>query len=66
MSVNELLGKVRSKEDDVRMVFCEMCGIEIEPGEDVFSKGRIACKACAGVVESGVEEPVEEEKIEEE
>ena len=47
------------------MVFCEMCGTEIEPGEDTMSKGRIACKACAGVVESGFEEPVEEsEEIE--
>ncbi|MBI3413212.1 MAG: hypothetical protein HY051_03975 [Candidatus Aenigmarchaeota archaeon] len=48
------------------MIFCEMCGTEIEPGEDVVSKGRIVCKACAGVVES-VAEPVEEtEETEEE
>ncbi len=42
------------------MVFCEMCGTEIEPGEDVVSKGRIVCKACGGVIESVVEETVEE------
>ncbi|MBI4168241.1 MAG: hypothetical protein HY515_04770 [Candidatus Aenigmarchaeota archaeon] len=42
------------------MVFCEICGTEIEPGEDMLSKGRIACKACAGVVENMLEEPVEE------
>lgn len=49
------------------MAFCEMCGTEIEPGEDVVSKGRLACKACAGVVESVSELPEEiEEETEEE
>jgi len=44
-----------------------MCGTEIEPGEDVVSKGRIVCKACAGVVETAIEEPAEEtEETEEE
>ena len=43
-----------------------MCGTEIEPGEDVISKDRIVCKACAGVIETGVEEPIEEEETEEE
>ena len=37
-----------------------MCGTEIEPGEDMLSKGRIACRACASVVENAIEEPVEE------
>ncbi len=48
------------------MAFCEMCGIEIEPGEDVVSKDRIVCKPCAGVVESVPEMPEETEEPEEE
>ena len=48
------------------MVFCEMCGIDIEPGEDVVNKGRLVCKACAGVVDSVSELPEETEELEEE
>lgn len=50
----------------MRMVFCEMCGMEIEPGEDSVSKGRIVCRACAGVVEAELQEPAEEDEETEE
>ncbi|MFH0889979.1 MAG: hypothetical protein V1836_02430 [Candidatus Aenigmatarchaeota archaeon] len=48
------------------MMFCEMCGVEINPGEDVVSNGRIVCRACAEVVGSKPETPDSEETDEEE
>ncbi len=42
-----------------------MCGTEIAPGEDVISKGRVVCRACAEVVGQKPEEPEETEETEE-
>lgn len=41
-----------------------MCSAEIEPGEDAVSKGRIVCRACAGVVEDAPEPAEEVEETE--